>query len=275
MGSCCSNDSTGKGEKVQLWKQKKTQLVDYKFKDVDVSKFRNTSMSSIRKYIQMLTASSNYFLFIALDIQIAYWLINADPVLYPTAKNGGIAYAAISALNIAYLCYNIYKGVQIYLSDDISDAFNQHEAYRIRNILSYDVFCFFTQITAKRSCRDKVVLYVADTLYQLPQLVSVKAPQLAIMMTYHDALKVFANSENGIPESQTSAAMKFGLLMGELGLRMFAIFILFPWVKCCMRQDSLAEYANYLIESRVNALVKTGKADVREDAEEEEQKGCC
>jgi len=275
MGCCCSNDSTGKGEKVQLWKQKKTQLVDYKFKDVDASKFRDTSISGIRKYIQMLIATSNYFLFVALDIQISYWLLQADPTVYTNVRVGGILYAVFSAISIAFLCYNIYRGVQIYQSDDISDAFIQTEAYRMRNILSYDIFCFFTQITAKRTRRDKIVLYVSDSLYQMPQIMAVKAPQLAIMMTFHDALKVFANSENGIPTSQTSAAMKFGLLMGELALRMFAILILFPYVKCCMKQDSLAEYANYLVESRVNALVKTGKADIREDAEVEEEKGGC
>lgn len=279
-GGCCSCNCCGgggeKGEKMQLWKQKKNELVDYKFKDVDVSKFRDTSIKGIRKYITMLTASMNYFLYIALDVQIAYWLFQADPNLYPNAQASGIAYAVITGLNWAWIGYNVYKAYNIIKSDDISDAFTHSESYRIRNIMSYDVFCFFIKLTAKRTCRDKMVLFIADSVKQLPQLIAVKAPQVAIMMVNHDALNVFASSSQGeIPKSQASADMKFGLLMMELGARMFAVCILYPWVRCCMNRDSLPEYANYLIESRVNALVKSGKADINEKEDEEQGGGGC
>jgi len=272
-GGCCGK-SGGQTEKLEMWKQKKKDLVDYKFKDVDVSKFRDTRLSNIRKYIQMLTASSNYFLFIALDVQISYWLLKADPALYPHASASGAAYAAVSGLNIAWLCYNIYKAYTIVKSDDISDAYIHAETYRFKTITSFDVFCFFTKITSSRSCRDKAVLYVYDTLYQLPQIIFVKAPQIAIVLANTDALNVFANADNGIPKSQTSAAMKFGLLVLELGCRCFAVFIMWPWLRCCMGRRSLPEYANYLIESSVNSLVKTGKADVNQP-EDEEKGGCC
>jgi len=273
---CCSCSCGGnKGEKIQAWKEKKKDLVDYKFKDVDVSKFRNTTLSGIRKYITMLSGSTNYFLFIALDVQIIYWLFQADATLYPHAAAGGAGYAAITGLNMIWLGYNFYKAYNIIKSDDISDAFQHSETYRIRTIISYDVFCFFTKLTAKRTCRDKVVLFVVDSIYQLPQLIAIKAPQVAIMMYNNDALNVFSNSKNGIPTSQTSADMKFSLLLLELGTRMFAICFLFPWVRCCMNRDSLPQYADYLIESRVNALVKSGKADVNEPEDEEQGGGCC
>jgi len=223
----------------------------------------------------MLSASTNYFLFIALDAQICYWLFMADETQYPTAKAAGAAYAAFSAVNIAWICYNIYKAYKVVTSDDISDAFIHNESYRFRTITSFDVFCFFTQVTAKRSSRDKLVLYVYDSLYQLPQILCVKVPQVVILVYSHQALSAFASTPDGsdIPKSQTSAAMKFGLLAAELAARVFAVCILWPWVRCCMHKRSLPEYANYLIESRINALVKTGKADVNQP--EEEAKGCC
>jgi len=274
--SCCGNKSSGgDSEKLQAWKQKKTQLVDYKFKDVDTSKFRDTSMKGIRQYIQMLTASMNYFLFIALDVQIIFYLFEADPNEYPKAMAGGIAYAILTGISFFYLGYNIYKAYQIIQSDDISDAFLHHEAYRIRNIMSYDVFCFFTQLTKKRSCKDKTVLYVSDSLYQLPQIIAIKAPQMAIMMVNNDVLHVFSDSKNGIPKSQTSADMKFAVLVLELWLRAFAVFILYPWIKCCKKQDDVPQYANYLVESRINNLVKSGKAGLNEEEEEEDNKGGC
>lgn len=275
-GGCCGGGGGGgeKGEKMEKWRQKKQELVDYKFKDVDVSKFRDTGLCMIRRYMTMLAASSNYFLFIALDIQVSYWLFQADETKFPQAKAAGAAYAAVSALNIVWICYNIYRAYQIYQSDDISDAFIHPETYRFRTIFHYDVFCFFNLITLNRTCKDKIVLYVYDSIRQLPQLICVKLPQIAIMMFANDALSVFANDENGIPKSQASADMKFSLLVSELGFRWFAICFLYLWVRCCMGQSSLPEYANYLIESRVNLLVKEGKASLLTQ-EEEEKGGCC
>jgi len=123
--------------------------------------------------------------------------------------------------------------------------------------------------------KEKIVLYVYDSIRQLPQIIGVKAPQLAIMMYANGALNVFANKDNGVPPSQASADMKFSLLIGELFLRIWAVSFLYLWVKCCMGQSDLPEYANYLIESRVNTLVKNGKASLITPEEEEKSKGCC
>lgn len=272
--SCCGGGNEKQG--LETWRQKKKELTDYKFKDVDVSKFRDTGFCMLRRYGQMLSVSTNYFLFIALDIQVSYWLFKADPTLYPNAKACGAAYAAFSALNIAWLLYNIYKAYTIINSGDISDAFIHHESYRFLTITNYNIFCFFTQITFNRTCRDKTVLYVFDSLYQIPQIIFIKAPQAAILLTSYQALGLFASTEEGasIPKSQPSADLKFGFLMAELGFRVFAVFILWPWVRCCMNKRSLPEYANYLIESQVNALVKTGKADLNQP-EEQDKGGCC
>jgi len=274
-GGCCGGGAQ-KGEKMEKWRQKQKELHDYKFSDVDVSKFRVTKLANIRKYITMLMASTNYFLFIALDVQVSYWLFQADPNEFPQAVACGAAYAAVSGLNIAWTFYNIYRAYQIYQSNDISDAFIHPETYRFRTIISYDVFCFFNLVTAKRSCKEKIVLWVYDSIRQLPQIVFVKAPQLAIMMFANDALKVFANKDNGIPPSQASADMKFSLLVAEIWSRFFAVTFMYMWVKCCMGQDSLPEYANYLVESRINTLVKNGGASLApEEDEDQKGKGCC
>jgi len=244
------------------WKQKKETLKDYKFKDVDLSKFRIMTIANVRKYITMVTVSLQYFLNYGVDIHIAYTLLTVDRDLYPKAFPSGIAYAVFAGMGTAILAYSIYRAVQVIQSDDISDAFIQHEAYRFKSILSYDVFCFFNLVTSKRSTKDKVVLFVKDTLYQLPQIISVKIPEFILIMNNIDALKMFAsqNSNSGIPGSQWSANMKFSVLLLELAGRMFAVFILFPWVKCCMVKQDINEYADYLIESRINDLVEKGGA---------------
>jgi len=222
-------------------------------------------MKNFRKYITMLTVSFNYFLNYALDIQIAYYLILADPELYPIARASGIAYAVFAGVGTAILAYNIYRAVKIIESDDISDAFGHAEAYRWRSIFSYGTFCFFNKLTSSRSCKDKIVLYVRDSIVQLPQLILVKIPEFVLIMHNIDALQLFASSEkkSDIPKSQVSANMKFSTLMIELWVRALAIFILFPIVKCCfLKGTNINEYSNFLIESKVNDLVEKGDAEI-------------
>lgn len=80
-GGCCGGCSgckccgTNEAEKDPNWQKKKENLKDYKFKDVDLSKFRVMTMANFKSYITMLTVSLQYFLNYAVDIQIAYFLI--------------------------------------------------------------------------------------------------------------------------------------------------------------------------------------------------------
>jgi len=276
-GGCGGSETTKlkQGEESE-WVKKSKDLSDYKFKDVDTSKFRQLNKTTVKKYVTMLTGTSNYVLFFVLDVFVTYWLLKADPNEFPKARTGGILYGVFSGIGFAYLIFNIGKAVKIIKSDDVSDSFIHTESYRIRCLMSFDVFCFFAKVTAARKCKDKMVLYVYDSLYQLPQILLVKVPQIVIMTVNNDALKMFSDSKNEIPTSQSSANMKFSLLLLELALRAFAVFIMYPWLKCCMmRTSDLPKYANYLIESRINTLVKNGKADLNQEEEEDTGgKGC-
>jgi len=204
------------------------------------------------KYLFLWNSAISYFYNFGLDMYIAYSLLTVDLEIYPTADQGGMAYGVFTALSVGWLIYNLYEARTILSQGKICEAYVHQESYRLSTLFSVQKFTLYSKVS--KGLKDRWILFLLDSMYQLPQIIFVRIPQFILILFFRQALQAFHISKAG---SFIAVFLKLMLLIFELGCRVMVIQLSFPWVMCCLKKDeTLYQRANTMIRRHMEALLQ-------------------
>jgi len=209
------------------------------------------------KYIFMWNTVGTYFYNYGLDMYIAYCLFTADHIVYPNVDQGGVAYGVFSLLSFGWLVYNLLEARSILSQGKICETYVHQESYRLSTLFSIQKITLYSKVS--KGLKDHWILFLLDSMYQLPQIIFVRIPQLILIFYFNQPLQAFHISKAG---SFIATLLKLVLLVFELGARVAVIQLSFPWVMCCLsKNETLYQRANHMIKKHMEELLEGKEID--------------
>lgn len=230
-------------------------LEDYRFKDIDLTKFRiNTCMGRFWWIVTIL-----------LSAQTVWGYISDGLVVYTTWRDtrdvgATVAYLLTVIISTTILVCELKEARSIYRSGDVSDTCTNSEAYRYQRLRSYDSYCLFKQIGAHTTCNDTFLSMCYFALKGWVRSVFVTLPQLGITLYMSTALESMPTSGAWV-SNNWALGLKI-LLTGYYILVLLISALAYPCLRCYItaqmghKDYDLKQLYTFVVDKALNKAIR-------------------